>query len=262
MLSISSSQVTPQLTSLFDSQAPVGLRCFAVLAGIDPGKIVTDDLHQPNWAVVWEPGDGVLYVGGTLDASTLESLVSSFRHDGEVLIGFWSRDDPMVRILPLNHTWEGSSLDFFDRPADSFDLDRFLRQLPPGHTIRPIDQSLLERCLWYEDTVRRHGSVQAFLEQGLGFCLTQGDHILSEAYAGKVVMGTRELGAITKEEFRGRGLATITCAQLIKVCEKTGARTYWNCGASNLASVAVARKLGYRTERGFQWRAWSQLSVE
>ena len=48
----------------------------------------------------------------------------------------------------------------------------------------------------------------------------------------------------------------VTCAHLIRDCEARGYQTYWNCARQNLASAAVARKLGYRTEKEYRLLAW------
>jgi RimJ/RimL family protein N-acetyltransferase len=181
------------------------------------------------------------------------------RRKGEVLVGFWDGDQ-IVNLLPPSPEWVGSSLEFCDRSGDPSDLEAHLQGLPANHTLRELDGALLKRCLWYEDTVRRHGSAEAFLERGMGVCLMHGDEILSEAYAGKAIAGIRELGAITAEPHRNRGYATMTCAYLVLACERAGYDTYWNCATTNLPSVAVARKMGYRTEREFRWWGWPPLT--
>jgi RimJ/RimL family protein N-acetyltransferase len=35
-----------------------------------------------------------------------------------------------------------------------------------------------------------------------------------------------------------------------------GQQTWWNCAKQNVASAALARKLGYRTEREYRVLAW------
>jgi len=259
VIRIGFSEVTPQLAALFDLRAPASLRCRSVLTGAEPGAILTDDPNRPGWGAVWESGEGMLFLGGTLDRATVHTVIAILRQEGEVLVGFWEGDQ-VVSLLPPSPEWVGSSLEFYDRPAEKNGLEAYLRELPVGHTLRELDAALLERCLWYKDTVRRHGSAEAFLEHGMGACLMRGDEILSEAYAGKAIIGVRELGAITVEPYRGRGYATMTCAYLILACEQAGYSTYWNCAMTNVPSVAVARKMGYRTEREFRWWGWSQMA--
>jgi hypothetical protein len=58
-------------------------------------------------------------------------------------------------------------------------------------------------------------------------------------------------------DYDGRTLY-FTCARLIQACEELGHATWWDCAKQNLASVALARKLGYRTEREYRVLAWCQ----
>jgi RimJ/RimL family protein N-acetyltransferase len=53
-----------------------------------------------------------------------------------------------------------------------------------------------------------------------------------------------------------KGYATITCAHLIQEMEQQGYLTYWNCAKDNQASIALARKLGYQTEKVYRLLAW------
>jgi GNAT superfamily N-acetyltransferase len=252
MVYIKPGQVRPQFTSLFDPNTPAILRCFAVLAGFDTGKMMSDDPNNPRWGAVWEPGEGGLYLGGALDAATVSHLIATLRQEGEVLVGY--RDnDPITKLLPSNPDYVGTAFEFFDRPGDGSGLEAIMRQLPKDLEIRPIDHELFKRTLWYEDTIRRHGDAETFLAKSRAICLMREDTILCEASTGALVKGVRELGVITHEAHRRRGYATMTCAHLIHLCEQAGEVTYWNCSAKNVASAAVARKLGYQTEKTFQF---------
>lgn len=256
MIELTPAHVTPRLTSLFDPNAPASIRCFGVLAGLENGKILADDLTDPTWGMVWEATDGTLYPGGTLDATIVQNAVNTLRVDGDVLVGF-REGDPLAALLPPSPEYEGTVLEFFDRPADTADLDRLVRQIPSGCSIRRMDPSLMQRSFWHDaENVERHGGAEAFLAKSDAIFLLHGDTIVCEASTGPSINGVRELGAITHEEYRGRGFATMTCAYLIQLCAQAGDDTYWNCAAQNLASAAVARKLGYRTEREYRLLAW------
>jgi predicted GNAT family acetyltransferase len=82
------------------------------------------------------------------------------------------------------------------------------------------------------------------------------EEILSEATVGPPALGCYEPGVFTQEKQRGKGYGTLVTARLIQEIEATGARTYWNCAKQNLASAAIARKLGYRVEKEFRCLAW------
>jgi GNAT superfamily N-acetyltransferase len=253
MIEISASQVSPKLESLFDTSMPASLRCFAVLEGHTVGRILTDDPGDPTWGLVQEGVFGSIYPGGLFDAHLLHQLVTRLRGDKDVLIGLWP-GDKWLAMLPPHPEYDGFTLDFTNRPIGE-GLDAYL-QVPDGCEIRPIDRELLERCVNYDLYVAGFGGAEKALREGLGFCLLKGDEILCEALAGPVTRGVIEIGVVTNEGYRGRGYATITCAHLIRTCEKSGHQTYWNCAKQNLASAAVARKLGYRTEREYKLLAW------
>jgi GNAT superfamily N-acetyltransferase len=244
--------VTPAMLALLADDVPVVVRRTAVLTGKLPGKILTDNPQRPSWVVIWEAGDGTVYWGGTLTAETLAAVVTRLRREGEVLIPFWARSDPIVAMLPPAPDFEGAAMDFMARDR-TVDLDPILAQLPEGLAIRPADLALFERTFWRDDNVRLAGSAEAYLATARAFYLLQGEEILCEAATGPLIEGVRELGVLTYESYRGRGYATLTCAYLIRELEKVGDRPFWNCSTTNLASAAVARKLGFVNERVFEF---------
>ena len=66
-------------------------------------------------------------------------------------------------------------------------------------------------------------------------------------------------GIFTQPAHRGYGYATIAVAHLIREIEATGYNTYWNCSKRNLASAAVARKLGYRVQKEYRCMVWNKI---
>ena len=260
MQHISVDEVTPELVALCLADVPVGVRRTAVLTGKLPGKILTDDLYHPTWVAIWEAGDGTVYWGGALVEDTVQAVVTMLRQGGEVLIPFWTKDDPIVPHLPSDADFEGTAIDFLERDSRVV-MDQFVVQLPPGLEIRPADLALFERTFWYEDNVRLAGSAEAYLATARAFYLLRGDELVCEAAAGPLVDGVRELGVLTHEPYRGRGYATLTCAYLVREMERVGERPFWNCSARNLASAAVARKLGFVNERRFEFVWYEGMEI-
>lgn len=254
VIEIKASQVTPALRSLFDPEMPTAIRCFAVLHGANVGRILTDDADPPRWGYVWEADDGTLYRGGEQNAAVLLEVVTTLRQDGLVALGF--RDgDPTVSLFPPQPAACAACLEL-DRPLGSGDLSDYLGPLSPGYEIYRMDQALLETSPHREGTISRYGSIENFLETGIAVSLMHGDDTVCEAYADRDVSGVRELGVTTQKAYRGQGFATITCAHLIALCDKAGSATYWDCARLNLASVALARRLGFRNEREYRLLAW------
>jgi hypothetical protein len=256
MIRVSPDQVTPQLHSLFDARMPAGFRCFAVIEGNAAGRILTDDPTDPTWGAVQEGAFGTVYPGGALDAPTWRELIAELCRDGDVLVGLWP-DDERIPLLPPNPEYDGFTLDFTNRPIGAR-LDAYARQIPDGCDVRSVDRQLFERGDDRDFYSALYGSADCALEKSLARFLMKGDEIRSEAYAYFAALGTIEIATSTREQYRGRGYATITCAFLIQACEDLGYQTYWNCAKQNLASAAVARKLGYRTEKEYRLLAWSK----
>jgi len=106
------------------------------------------------------------------------------------------------------------------------------------------------------------GNPEAALKHGFGLCLVRpspvGDKLLCEAFAGPRALGMIEIGVETREDYRRRGYATITCAALIEQCERQGYPTYWNCDKRNQASLALAKRLGYQEGLEYRLRGWVQ----
>jgi hypothetical protein len=256
MLQMIPEQVTSAFKSLFRVDEPQACRCFVVLEGRGNGKIITDDAVNPAWGVVWEANDGGIYLGGALDAAILAQVIAYLRQEGEVLVGLW-KDDWRFALLPPAPDYDGFTLEFYDRPIGQ-GLETYLHQVPTGCEIRRLDGDLIMRSEWGPADVRKAGGIEAWLATSMGYCLLRGDQILCEATVGPGAIGLREPGVFTQATERGKGYATLTCAHLIRAIEAMGEQTYWNCAKQNVASAAVARKLGYRIEKEYRLVAWDK----
>jgi RimJ/RimL family protein N-acetyltransferase len=256
MLQIPPEQVTPALRALFDPDMPTMPRALHVLDGHIAGRIITDSPAHPTWGAVYSATFGTLYLGGSFDAVLVRQLVDDLRQTGDVLICRWP-DDALVPLLPPQPDYDGWALYFPNRSRNTR-LDVYVQQLPAGYELRRRDAVLLERSLDRDSNLSAFGSVEHVLAKSLGFFLMRGDEILCEAATGPAALGRIEVGVTTHAAHRGRGYATITCARLIQACEQQGYETWWDCAKQNVASVALARKLGYQGEREYRVLAWSK----
>jgi RimJ/RimL family protein N-acetyltransferase len=246
-------QAFAPLRALFNPNEPTGIRAIAVLEGNMPGRIFTDDPSQPTWAVLQETVYGTIYPAGLITRPILETLIPDLRRDGEVLIGLWPDDPRLPDFLSFQPEYDGRVLDLFDRPLGQ-GLEPYLTPIPAGCEIRPVDAELYKRLADYDPK-----NVETALEKGLGVCLMRGDEILCEVFASKLTDDTLEMGVTTHKPYEGRGYGTLTCAHLLMACESRGFQTYWNCNTQNVASVKIARKLGYRTEKEYRLLYWSKV---
>jgi RimJ/RimL family protein N-acetyltransferase len=253
MREIGVEEVTPRLRALFQMDAPSGIRAFAVMEGGNAGRILTDEPARPRWAFVWEADDGTLYRGGEYGREELAQAIQLLQQGGIVALGF--RDgDRDVELFPEDPDAGAECLEY-DRPAEATDLSPYLIP-PPGFEVKRMDLDLLNRSTRRDEKLNRFGKFERFLDTGLGVCMTHEGQIVSEAYADIQVAGVREIGIATQAAYRRQGLALITCAHLIQLCEENGSATYWDCAKFNAGSVALARRLGFQNERAYRILAW------
>ena len=250
---LSSHQVTPALKLLFDPSDPTSLRCFAVLEGNAQGRIFADHPLEPTWSVVHEAASGRLFLGGRIHYPSLRKLFLRLHRHGNLWVGL-SPDDPRWQFLPRRADQRGFSLDFTDRQprhADGIGLS-----VPSGCKLQRLDLSLFEHCIGKSKYLSMYGSAQQALQKGQGLCLTNSHELLCEAFAGPISHRKIEITTSTHANYRDRGYATLTCTHLITQMEQQGYRTYFSCNRENHASVALARRLGYQTEREYRLLAW------
>lgn len=255
ILSLTPSQVTPELKALFSLDEPAGLRCQAVLDDRAAGAIFTDHPETPSWGVVQEAAFGSLYLGGHPSSALLAQLISDLRLKGDVLVGL-REGDPRWSLFPSAPDYSGYTLEFTERAAGSA-----LPEVPHGCVLRRLDHSLSKQILDRNLLIRMFGSIQNALEWGYGLCLLQGDELLCEAFAGPSAGELIEIGVETQPRHMHKGYGTLTCSHLISFMEQQGFNTYWNCAKQNLPSVALARRLGYQTEREYRLLAWNKISL-
>jgi RimJ/RimL family protein N-acetyltransferase len=230
-------------------------RCFTVLEGSIPGgKILVDNPLDPHWALVQEAIDHDLFLGGNVDAAAFANAFAALRQEGDVLIGM-PPEDPRLAFLPPDPYYDGWVLEFYDRPTGQ-GLEPYLSQIPADCVIRRLDRDLILRTEWGPNDVAIHGGLDAWEKTCFGYVLMRGEEILSEATVGPSALDCYEPGVFTQEKQRGKGYGTLVTARLIQEIETMGRRTYWNCAKQNLASAAIARKLGYRMEKEFRCMAW------
>ena len=258
MRTISTYELTPAITALFDVTKPTMLRAFNVLEGKTRGQILIDDDVQPRWAIIRDSIYGTLYLGGQFTPALLATLVAHFREQGGVGISCW-RDDPINSMLPPHPEYEGSALYFSHRSPDSV-LQSLLPEPSSEYTLVQRDGQLFTQSFDYDSTLAAFGSAENVLRLTLGVVLLHKGFVVCEAATGAATQGQIEVGVTTAEAYRQRGFATIACAKLIELCEAQGYATWWDCAKQNIASTRLARKLGYQNEREYRYIWWPKCS--
>ena len=122
-----------------------------------------------------------------------------------------------------------------------------MKPLPEGYTLQQVDKNGLSDAhprltghirMFYQST-------EAFLEQGVGFCIRHSEKTVSMASSSTPFTSEFEVQVDTLDqpEYRRKGFATTVCAALIEYCLKNGIIPHWD--AANEVSLKLALKLGY-----------------
>jgi GNAT superfamily N-acetyltransferase len=129
--------------------------------------------------------------------------------------------------------------------------------LPAGMRVRSVDAELLAEGLLHtgELIAEIHSeshSVEDFLLHKLGSCMQVDGALAAWCLSEYNRPGRCELGIETLEPYRRRGLATIVACATIERARGHGiAEIGWHCWASNAASIAVAKRVGFEKARDY-----------
>ncbi|PWB55468.1 MAG: hypothetical protein C3F13_04100 [Anaerolineales bacterium] len=234
--------VSPLHHSFFDPLEATLVGCLAVMNGDACGHIFTDSLQEPTWVVVHEVAFGNMYLGGEVYRPSMRRLFGRLRHMGNIVVTM-RPGDPRWQLLPHRPDYLHTRLDFSERlPQHGL---QFFCSVPEGCELQRMDLKLIEQCFAKDLYLSMYGNAQQALRKGFGLCLTHAGEVLSEAFAGPAAHGCCQVAAATHASHRRKGYATLTCNRLLMEVEQHGYHTYWNCAEGDLATIALARKLGY-----------------
>jgi len=243
-LNISSEIVRP----LFDESVIDSPRLFSALKRQHKAAALVDSDNNPRWCVIRSSWFGCTYIGGEINREELETAILKLREKGEILL---SLSDNFASIYPSDYTKIERRIAFYNRQPNDPAFDKLITAVPSNLRVERITRNTFERCLWRNRLVSIYGTTENYLEHSIGYLLLDGNRILSEAHAffwGDTMV---EIGVITADGYRSSGYASIVSAHLVRACEERDYLTYWGCSADHPASIAVARKIGYRIEREY-----------
>ena len=241
----------------------------AVLEGRCPGQVFVDDVHHPRTALLWDHAEGELYLAG-------EAHNEAFNRAANELIRGPIRSKAQAELTHLSEftlyahqdAWEGSLGVVLRETNPMMHHRQYFRlkepavdwrsSVPAGWAMTPIDAALLSRDdLAGMDVMREWvlgdwRTAADFERNERGFCLIHEDELVSWCASEHTCRpdpgGERacEVGIYTREGYRRQGFATLVATATVERCLVEGiARIGWHCWASNLASQATARTVGF-----------------
>jgi hypothetical protein len=235
------------------------LSVHALVEGTMPGWAYVDDPQNPRSAFAYN-NEG-WYLIGNAQNQPFNSWLRTFLCD-QIL--------PDVRLrgedIPLHFhpgDWQQAAAEILPGLVYKVDYQQYFRftgplfvasdDLPAGCTLRPVDAALLAKqeqspisrrlIAWAEGGF---GSVEAFLEVGIGMCLERDEQIVCWCMPDCAAGDWCEIGIHTLESERRKGFAARTVAATVEGCIARGYRHIgWHCWSGNEASARLAQKVGF-----------------
>jgi RimJ/RimL family protein N-acetyltransferase len=234
-----------------------------VVAGYNPGEVWVDQLENPSLALVWSDGLECFQFMGyednedvihTLAPFIEETLIPLLKRKGISFFEFAADLDEWYPIVyqalankKLDESWQ------YGYKSVSKELVTYPVLIPQPFTAVSINEdfisSLNSRNLSNTDFMTNFitkywGTVQNYLQNGYGYAALSQTKIASIALSTARYESTQELGVVTLEEYRKRGLSSPLVKMLLKTFNENGITPYWDCADDNIASQRTIEKIG------------------
>jgi RimJ/RimL family protein N-acetyltransferase len=227
-----------------------------VLEGIQPGRIFVDRLDHPAAALLCHPYE--FYIAGDCSPG---SPLRQFTKDNPAEPDIFHT---LYGYCGVSPAWETALVEDsggllkpvprrnfkFRRPTPLLDWRAFI---PPHAALKRIDASLaLQVDRDFHQSISRYwGKHQNFLERSYGFCLLVDGQVASLVDVPGISSHYANFSVVTAEAYRRQGSALLTCTACIEHTLEQGLIPTWDTDGTNLASAALALKLGFEEEAPF-----------
>ncbi len=221
----------------------------SVIAGIGRGRVFVNRAAQPTAAFVYNNGACTL-AGSANDHAFAEQvcrwLVKYEDQDYFILFAHPEAWEDVLDDLLGTKVRKRRRLDFDFNPT-KFALLGGWRTVPAGYELKRMDEVLMQQVREVANPYSRSywRSAADFERHGLGFCITQGDAIVSMCYTAFAWQDHHDIDILTLDGHQRRGLGAAVGCAFIDHCLRHGLSPNWDCWTRNLASVALAQKLGF-----------------
>ncbi|MDF2941499.1 MAG: hypothetical protein K0S01_357 [Herbinix sp.] len=217
------------------------------------GRVWVDAIDDPTCAIALI-GDFYFFLGEYNKDAEIEILdIISGLCKGKIMMVESQLWEPLLK--KLKEELYPDSFKSFSRYAVKGKIEWFNQEklkeyavaIEPEFQALRIDERIYpitQEQYWTTDFCSNFISQEDYFKHGIGFVILQKDEIIAGASTYSYCAGKLEITIETKEEFRKRGLALACASKLILECISRNIYPRWD--AANLASVAVAEKLGYR----------------
>jgi RimJ/RimL family protein N-acetyltransferase len=211
------------------------------------GRALADDEDDPQVAVLEASNLKLCIVGGDAGHPSAREYVEQLPTPAALIFA----SDGWEELVQEVHAGRLIDMPRYAFTSEKLDIEHLRRlgsQIPQGYRIESMDLDLAqqlagERSEFASDHMLNFDSPEDFIERGFGFCILDGDEIVSVATTFAICDKGIEIQINTREEHQGKRLATVVAAHLLVYSLERNLDPNWD--AANESSVGLAKKLGY-----------------
>jgi len=218
----------------------------AILEG-HMGDAFVDDEDNPQIAELKASKIGLSVIGGDAKHPSAHKYIEQLSAPKAMIFSSegW---EGMMREIQHGRLIIMPRYAFTSEKLDIAHLHQLKSQIPDGYRLEQMEIKLAqqlasERSQFASNHMVNFDSPEDFVARGFGFCLLKNDEIVSVATTFAICSKGIEIQINTRENRRGKGLATVVAAQLLIYSLMKNLDPNWDAG--NKVSVGLAKKLGY-----------------
>lgn len=227
---------------------------YAVLNKIIPGFVYIEPNNKNTFLIGTH--SGIFYVFGDETNNYFNNSLIELYHNR-------INEKTRFTLFSSSMKWDKAINDLLkneiskvQRYTFTFNQHNYLKKkvdLPKEFTIKKIDEEILNKSIEFnEDYYTQYwGSVSKFLENGFGYCILHNGDVVSECTSIFRSRQFAEIDIVTKDDFRGKGLALATIQAFIDYCITSHITPRWDCSVDNLASITLGSKLGFTNPKAY-----------
>jgi RimJ/RimL family protein N-acetyltransferase len=217
------------------------------------GEAWIDHESDPSLAVLEIPRLQLFIPAGNPNHPAAYDFISGLQRYSALIF----TSDGWEALIKAVHKRKIESLQRYAFTSEKLDI-QYLRELasklPEGYQLKQIDLNLAqqldaEESRFAEDHMLNFDSPEDFIRRGFGFCILDGDEIVSVATTFAICSKGIEIQINTREKHQNKGLGTAVAAQLMTCSLSQGLDPNWD--AANERSANLAKKLGYTPQGNY-----------
>jgi GNAT superfamily N-acetyltransferase len=230
----------------------------SALSGESPARVLVDDPKRPSTALIARTYE--YFLGGATGTALDHFIIDAAPEVGiwQDFYGFVATTSEWNARLPTlvpSLEWIGRRTFRIEQPEVAT-ISTWREDVPADVEIVPLTVELAELAdrEMPEIIGRFWSGYERYGERGFGSVALIDGHPVSIAYSVGVGGGEANVGVMTVESQRRRGLAALCSRAWIEQCYERGLVPTWDCDEANPASAALALSIGFMEQAGFnEW---------